>query len=354
MTISCIAAMSENGTIGRDNDIPWRLPSDLAHFKRTTIGHTIVMGRKTWESIGKKPLPRRKHVVITRQRDYAVPPGVEVASSWEEALERVRDDGEVFVVGGESVYEVALPVADRVYLTIVHAEIEGDVSFPDTDLADFRLVSEERCEADEANPYAHTFRVYERVREDRTISVVSGLPRSGTSMMMRMLEQGGMSVVTDGVREADADNPRGYYEFEKVKKIEEDVSWIPGTRGRVFKMVSLLLYHLPPDERYRIVLMRRNTDEILASERKMLERLGRDPDHASDDRMAEIFRKHLAHLEGWLARQPHMDVLQVSYNDVLSDPLPMLRRVSGFFGGRLDVDRMAAVVDPALYRQRKG
>jgi dihydrofolate reductase len=162
MTISCIAAMSENGVIGRDNGIPWRLPSDLAHFKRTTIDHTIVMGRKTWESIGSKPLPRRRHVVITRREGYAVPPGVEVVASWEQAMERVRDDGEVFVVGGESVYANALPVAARVYLTVVHAEIEGDVRFPDRELADFRLVSEERHEADDANPYAHTFRVYER------------------------------------------------------------------------------------------------------------------------------------------------------------------------------------------------
>jgi hypothetical protein len=189
--------------------------------------------------------------------------------------------------------------------------------------------------------------------DNRVISIVSGLPRSGTSMMMRMLEQGGMSVVTDGVREADVDNPKGYYEFERVKQIKEDASWIPETRGRVFKMVSLLLYHLPADERYRVVLMRRNTDEILASERKMLERLGKNPDHASDDRMAEIFRKHLTHLEEWLAEQHHIDVIQVSYNDVLSDPLPVLRRVSEFFEGRLDVEKMAAIVDPNLYRQRR-
>jgi len=162
MTLCCIAAMSENGVIGRDNAVPWRLPSDLAHFKRTTMGHTIVMGRRTWESIGEKPLPGRRHVVITGKQGYAVPPGVVVARSWEEALAGVRDEDEVFVVGGERVYASALPVADRVYLTIVHAEIEGDVRFPDPELAGFRLVSEERREADAANPYAHTFRTYER------------------------------------------------------------------------------------------------------------------------------------------------------------------------------------------------
>lgn len=185
------------------------------------------------------------------------------------------------------------------------------------------------------------------------IGIVSGLPRSGTSMMMRMLESGGMPIVTDGLREADVDNPMGYYEFEKVKQIKEDSTWVPETRGKVFKMVSLLLYHLPANERYRIVLMRRDTDEILASERKMLERLGKDADHASDDRMADIFGKHLGHLEGWLVAQNHMEVHQVSYNEVLQQPESVLQGVSEFMGGTLDVEKMAAVVDRSLYRNRK-
>ncbi|MBZ0267010.1 sulfotransferase [bacterium] len=172
-------------------------------------------------------------------------------------------------------------------------------------------------------------------------------------MMMRMLDAGGMPVISDGIRKADVDNPKGYYEFERVKKIKEDSSWIPSTRGKVFKMVSLLLYHLPPDERYRIILMRRDTDEILASERKMLERLGKDANHASDERMADIFRKHLQHLEGWLDEQSHLSVLQVSYNDVVSDPRAPLQRVAEFMGGGLDVEKMVGVVDPALYRNRK-
>lgn len=172
-------------------------------------------------------------------------------------------------------------------------------------------------------------------------------------MMMQILDRGGMAVVSDGVRKADVDNPKGYYEYEIVKRIKEDVSWIPGTRGKVFKMVSLLLYHLPPDERYRIILMRRDTEEILASERKMLERLGKDANHASDERMAVIFRKHLQHLEGWLAQQPHLSVLQVSYNEVLRDPRRCLGEVAEFMGGGLDLEKMTAVVDPTLYRNRK-
>jgi len=187
----------------------------------------------------------------------------------------------------------------------------------------------------------------------QVITVVSGLPRSGTSMMMRMLEAGGLEVVTDGVREADVDNPKGYYEFERVKQIKEDKSWLPETRGKVFKMVSLLLYDLPTDESYRVVLMRRDTDEILASERKMLTRLGKDPDHASDVRMAGIFRKHLAHLEEWVVRQAHLEVLQVSYNEVLSDPDRVLAEVARFCGD-LDAAKMAAVVDRNLYRNRGG
>jgi hypothetical protein len=187
--------------------------------------------------------------------------------------------------------------------------------------------------------------------DPREIGIVSGLPRSGTSMMMKMLEAGGLEVVSDGIRRADVDNPKGYYELERVKKIKEDASWIPETRGKVFKMVSLLLYHLPPDESYRVVLMRRSTEEILASERKMLERLGKDPDHATDERMAEIFRKHLEHLAGWIQKQSHIRVLTVNYNEIMREPRPVLEGVSEFLGG-LDVDRMAAVVDPALYRNR--
>lgn len=185
------------------------------------------------------------------------------------------------------------------------------------------------------------------------ITIVSGLPRSGTSMMMKMLEAGGLVVVTDHLRVPDVDNPKGYYEYEKVKAIKTDATWIPATRGKVFKMVSLLLYHLPPNESYRIVLMRRRTEEILASERKMLERLGENPEATRDERMAEIFSKHLVHLDGWLKQQQHMAVLQVNYNDVMSDSANAILRIDEFFGNRLERGKMAAVVDPSLYRQRK-
>src|ERR1700730_19121643 len=106
------------------------------------------------------------------------------------------------------------------------------------------------------------------------VIIVSDLPRSGTSLMMQMLENGGVEVVTDNIRTADTDNPKGYYEFEKVKKIKEDASWLPATRGKAFKMVSQLLYDLPVGEKYRIIFMERDLDEVLASQEKMLERLG--------------------------------------------------------------------------------
>src|SRR2546430_7498795 len=110
---------------------------------------------------------------------------------------------------------------------------------------------------------------------DSEIIIVSGLPRSGTSLMMQMLENGGVPVVTDHIRSADTDNPRGYYEFEQVKKIKTDTSWLPGTRGKAFKMVSQLLYDLPPSEKYMILFMERDWDEMLLSQEKMLQRLGK-------------------------------------------------------------------------------
>jgi len=126
---------------------------------------------------------------------------------------------------------------------------------------------------------------------DSEIIIVSGLPRSGTSLMMQMLENGGVAVVTDHIRTADSDNPRGYYEFEKVKKIKEDASWLPQTRGKALKMVSQLLYDLPPGERYRIIFMERDLDEMLLSQEKMLRRLSRSA--APHEQMKRSYQLHL-------------------------------------------------------------
>ncbi len=184
------------------------------------------------------------------------------------------------------------------------------------------------------------------------IIIVSGLPRSGTSMMMRMLEAGGVPILTDHVRTADEDNPKGYYEFERVKQIAHDKAWLPQAQGKAVKMISALLKHLPADYEYRIVFMQRNIREILASQRQMLLRRGEPTDGVSDERMAVLFTKHLSRVRDWLSKQPHMHVLYVHYGDVLADPLGQARRVAHFLGGTLDEEAMARVVDRRLYRQR--
>lgn len=182
------------------------------------------------------------------------------------------------------------------------------------------------------------------------IIIVSGLPRSGTSLLMQMLESGGVEVVTDGVRSADADNPKGYYEFEKVKTIRRDASWLPATRGKAFKMVSQLLYDLPPSETYRIVFMERDLEETLLSQEKMLTRLGRAA--APREEMRRTYALHLERLHGWLALQGNMAVLRVGYNHLVEGPRDQAQRISAFVGGR-DVERMAKAVDLSLYRNRK-
>jgi len=187
---------------------------------------------------------------------------------------------------------------------------------------------------------------------DQPIVVVSGLPRSGTSMMMKMLEAGGLPVLTDNLRTADEDNPRGYYEFERVKQIEEDREWLPVARGKVVKMISALLKHLPLDYRYRVIFMQREMGEILASQRQMLVRRGEDTERIDDQEMARLFARHLSQMESWLASQPAMDVLHVHYSDVLAQPAAQAARVNAFLGGGLDERKMAEVVDPDLYRQK--
>jgi hypothetical protein len=184
------------------------------------------------------------------------------------------------------------------------------------------------------------------------VIIVSGLPRSGTSMMMKMLEAGGLQVLTDRIRTADEDNPKGYYEFERVKQIEHDQAWLPEAQGKAVKMVSALLKHLPADYRYRIVFMRRQMDEILASQQQMLVRRGEAAGAVSDEKMAQMFGRHLQQVQDWLARQSNVEVLYVHYGDVLTDPGGEAQRLNRFFDGALDAEAMAAVVDPELYRQR--
>ena len=186
------------------------------------------------------------------------------------------------------------------------------------------------------------------------LTIVSGLPRSGTSMMMRLLAEGGIPVLTDHVRSADEDNPRGYYEYEPVKETRRDPSWVPGAVGRVVKMVHLLLLDLPLTYSYRVVFMRRNLLEVVRSQDRMLQRLNRAADDLPKQRLLEIYQaqvdKVLAHLH---SRSDVFHVVQVDYNEMMRDPLPQVKRLSDFLGG-LDVDKALGAVELSLYRNRCG
>lgn len=189
--------------------------------------------------------------------------------------------------------------------------------------------------------------------DGKYVTIVSGLPRSGTSMMMAMLQAGGLEVLTDDIRKADEDNPRGYFEFERVKQVKEDRSWLPGARGKAVKMISALLDKLPSDHRYKVVFMERNIDEMLASQNQMLVRRGEPTDAVGDDEMRMLFRRHLRQMREWLEEQSNFNVLYVSYNDTLERPRENAEKINDFLGGTLDVNQMVSVVDKGLHRQRQ-
>ena len=195
-------------------------------------------------------------------------------------------------------------------------------------------------------------RLYRRMRYGKPIVVVSGLPRSGTSMTMKMLEAGGLAVVTDGQRTADEDNPKGYYEDERVKRLheEEDKAWLRDARGKVVKIISFLLKSLPAENNYRVILMHRNLREIVASQNKMLSRLGKAND-LPDEAAVQLLASQVKDASFFLQR-PHFEVLELQYAETLQSPRPQAERIARFLGASLDVDKMAAVVDAQLYRNR--
>lgn len=161
MRINIVVARSENGVIGRDGDLPWRLPADLQHFKSITLGHPLVMGRKTHESIG-RPLPGRHNIVVSGQAHYRAK-GCTIAGSLEQALSAAHPATEVMIIGGATLYAAALPRAERIYLTEVHTVLDGDTRFPPLEREAWRELARERHEADERNDYAYSFVVLERV-----------------------------------------------------------------------------------------------------------------------------------------------------------------------------------------------
>lgn len=185
------------------------------------------------------------------------------------------------------------------------------------------------------------------------VIVVSGLPRSGTSMMMKMLAAGGIAPLTDELRAADADNPKGYYEFERVKQLDKgDTAWLPLARGKVVKVISYLLQYLPAEEAYQVIFLRRNLDEILASQRKMIINRGEDPDKMDDEQVAAMFTRHIELVENWLRHRPNVETLYIHYSDMVADPENQISRIARFLGRDLDEVAMAQVIDPNLYRNR--
>jgi len=193
-----------------------------------------------------------------------------------------------------------------------------------------------------------------RLRYGQPLVLVSGLPRSGTSMLMQMLEKGGMPIVTDKIRTADEDNPKGYHEFERIKDIDKttDKSWLKQYRGQVIKTISFLLQDLPLDLNYQVLFMRRNLDEVLRSQNKMLERSGATAPTVADQKMRANYEFHLKKVYYRLDHTPNFQVLYLDYPAVVENPLREAKRINEFLGGRLNVEAMAGAVESSLYRNR--
>jgi hypothetical protein len=185
------------------------------------------------------------------------------------------------------------------------------------------------------------------------IVIISGLPRSGTSMAMKMLDAGGVEIMQDGIRTADDDNPKGYYELEKVKELDKggDKGWLVEARGKAVKIISFLLKDLPPENRYKILFMRRPIPEVLASQAKMLTNR-EESSETEDARMTELYEKHLQQVEFFISRRDYLEKLDLPYRSVLDDPRGQAERIRDFLGMDLDVDKMATVADRKLYRNR--
>jgi len=184
--------------------------------------------------------------------------------------------------------------------------------------------------------------------------IVSGLPRSGTSMMMKMLDAAGIPIMTDAIRTADLDNPKGYFELERVKDLEkeQDRSWVREGRGKALKVISWLLKDLPDDNAYRIIFMRRDIDEVLASQNKMLKHRG-EADESDDAHMADAYRSHLASVRIMARKKPNWHLLEIRYDEAIRDPAKVARAVNAFLGERYDERKMVDAVDEKLYRNRK-
>lgn len=186
------------------------------------------------------------------------------------------------------------------------------------------------------------------------VVIVSGLPRSGTSMMMKMLEAGGLAVMTDQIRTPDIDNPKGYYEYERVKELEKekDKSYVREGRGKVLKVISFLLKDLPDDNFYKVVFMRRDLSEVIRSQNKMLDRRGEQTINDAED-MSEAYRHHLADVKILAKKRENFEMLEVRYDQTVKNPKEAARLLNEFLGGRLNEAKMVEAVDAELYRNRR-
>jgi hypothetical protein len=184
------------------------------------------------------------------------------------------------------------------------------------------------------------------------ITIVSGLPRSGTSMMMQLLASGGIAPLTDNLRQKDEDNPKGYYEYEPVKKTKVDSSWVPLARGKVVKMVYRLLYDLPDDFDYRVIFMQRDLNEVIASQNKMLERSGEKGAGVADETLANLFKKEIDIFKKRMAQKENFTILAVDYKEMIDSPQSQCARINDFLDNSLNLTAATQVVDSKLYRNR--
>lgn len=194
-----------------------------------------------------------------------------------------------------------------------------------------------------------------KIRRGKPIIIVSGLPRSGTSMIMKMLDAAEIEIASDNIRTADDDNPKGYFELERVKELDKnkDKSWLTELRGKAVKIISYFLPNLPYKNGYKVIFIERNLQEVIASQNKMLVNRGKEPDTSGDGKMILRFEGHLQKIKTMLQHDDRFDVLYIKHHDVLNDPLAQAIKINRFLGGRLDEEKMAMAVDPDLYRNRK-
>lgn len=197
---------------------------------------------------------------------------------------------------------------------------------------------------------AHRCRVLRMVRD--FVTIVSGLPRSGTSMAMQMISAGGIAPLTDALRTADADNPRGYYELERVKALRTDKSWLDEARGKVVKVIHMLVPDLPDDRVYRVVFLDRDVREVVQSQSTMLARNAKTGATMAPERLMAVYGAQLTQVHAWLAARENFRVLRVRHADLIADAAAQSREINAFLGGDLDEAAMTAAVDPSLHRNR--